>query len=225
MITMAIEKTPPFEQDDKGFRDACIMFSLFGYLNTHNEAKVFFISNDKIFKRLNVVTLCQSYNVMCYESINAVLTKISDEVSSVAKAFVANVKDYIFNDYSDEESVMQTFNSRNFVNSYGGFDEADEVIPVSCEAEILSESEKGDLLIYSCVKHFQISGMSHAPNIYRDKEEPFTLPFEVFLSKLAVEYVVYISKGDLLSHGIDNFTFSTDDVFYMGITVKKVDVE
>lgn len=225
MINMAIGKIPPFEQEDKGFRDACIMFSLLGYLSSNEDKKVFFVSNDKIYQKQNVIEIFNEYNVQCVESISQVLSQLSDKVSDLAKAYIGKVEYYMTKQYDDEESVLKSFNSRNYANEYGGYDEADEVIPLSAEVTIVSEVESEGSIVYSCIKKYQVSGVSYAYFIGREKSDPETVPYRPFLTFVTIEYLIYIDKKDIVELGLEDYTISTDKVFCLDVSIEKVEFD
>lgn len=65
LIKMAVDKHPPFEENDKGFRDTMQIFSIIEYLQKVNEKnrEALFVTNDKIFKDSRIESIIQEAGV------------------------------------------------------------------------------------------------------------------------------------------------------------------
>ena len=82
LIDMAVKKIPPFEENDKGFRDTIILFTLIYHMHKNNYLYAMFISGDKIYTNDNVL------NILRKNKLNIAILKNINESKEYIKLFI-----------------------------------------------------------------------------------------------------------------------------------------
>jgi len=106
LIDMAIKKIPPFElKREKGFRDSIILFTILEHIKSNKYNFVYFITNDKIFRKDTILER--------FKRINAevlILSDFNDAKNELKKNMNNLMIDYLENEKMD----IKRYLNKNF---------------------------------------------------------------------------------------------------------------
>jgi hypothetical protein len=87
LVTMSIQRQPPFKDKDSGLRDAVILFSVLEHLRNPPEAVGAFASQDEIFRRPEVAALTSSRGVRVefFPGLKEILQALENRIDEIVR--------------------------------------------------------------------------------------------------------------------------------------------
>jgi predicted nucleic acid-binding protein len=117
MILNAVRRNPPFEEQDKGFRDCCILRS---YINFIKENKLerqnnFLLSADHIFKASFLENELKEVNLISITSVEKCFSQ-EPKLNESIKKIIKSAQDINFEDMNDLFAIKAQENINNYLD-------------------------------------------------------------------------------------------------------------
>jgi hypothetical protein len=190
MVYLALNKIPPFEEKDKGFRDCTILKSYMNYIKTNkkNDQANYLFSDDKIFRKSESLELMKDSNL---KVINDIVSIFDIDENSVKKytECIDYIRSKILDDYTSlSDRIINIYNDEYQYNEYGGYNEASECIVDDISFKYYYEDDEH--VYFSATFNCRLSGICYGYNSVRDPREDIHFPLCGFKA-------VYIPRFDI----------------------------